>query len=139
MRLWEAAEHKENKKQRVKKVIDGNGLIFFFKKGDSIFGGPEDSRLVFAKMKGPPDEDTPEGWSDDASFMAYDLLKAMGGHPETQNIFGAKDLDDIKLIEPEGIEDLLARCPCKNYSPEGEPELEPANLGIIKLKDKKKQ
>ena len=36
--------------EKVKSFINEH-LVFFFKKGDELFGCPEESRLVFAKMK----------------------------------------------------------------------------------------
>ncbi len=121
----------EDKQNKVKNILDGQNLILFFTKDDGIFGAPEESRVVFAKMKNP-DEDMPDGWADEAQFMATDLIKAMMGD-KTDNIFGAKDLKSIRIQDRDAIEKLLMHHHCEEkpskikQSPEG--------VGIIKLKD----
>ena len=40
------------KLEKIKDIIDGN-LVLFFSKDDEFFGCPEESRLVFAKIKNP--------------------------------------------------------------------------------------
>ncbi len=82
------------RKAAVKSMLDHPGLVIFFKKGNSIFAGPEESRVVFAKLKSD-DEDA--CWKDDASFGGLDLIKAMSGE-KTQSIFGMPDLPNIKII-----------------------------------------
>ena len=132
---------KAEKQGKVKNIIDGKNLIMFFKKGDSIFGAPEESRIVFARMKNPDDDDMPEDWGDDASFSAFDLVKALGGDG-VENLFSLKDLPDIDIITRDEIEHSLMKCPC-----EDQPELPAPTLTIepiskfgtkaINLKDRK--
>jgi hypothetical protein len=107
MDMWdiELAEGEFNGK--IKSLIDGRGLILFFKKGDDVFGCDEDSRVLFAKMKNPKDdEDLPKNWDDDASFMANNLSRAIRGE-STQSIFSKKDLKEIKVIDKEEAEEAL--------------------------------
>ena len=131
-------ESKEEKKNKIRGLLDGQNLILFFKKGDSLFGAPEESRLVFAKMKSP-DEDTPDGWADDANFAAFDLMKALMGD-RVESIFGKKDLKAIDVIEPEEAENMLMQTPdvVKNIITNFKPiKQSKYGLGMLKLKDKK--
>ena len=120
----------------MRNLIDGQNLILFFTKNNNVFGAPEESRLVFAKLK-EPDTDMPDAWGDEANFAAFDLMKALLGD-KVQNLFGKKDLGDIKVIDPEQAEKLLM----KNKQPTMKPT---DNLRVIhgkhgadmlKLKDK---
>lgn len=92
---------------KVKVLLEDNSLVLFFKKGKTIYGAPESSRLVFAKLKNP-DEDTPDGWADEASFVAYDLGKAVHGD-KVQVMFTNKDLDDLKVMDQKQVEKALAK------------------------------
>ncbi len=110
--LWE--EHllkeekkKEDKQGKVKNVIDGQNLIIFFKKGDSVFGAPEDSRIVFARMMNPTDD---EPLPDDASFSAFDLIQALNGN-SAETLFSQPDLAKIDVITRDQAEDALMKCP----------------------------
>lgn len=108
-RLW--LEDKESKQDKVRNLIDGQNLILFFTKGGNLFGAPEESRLVFAKMKDPePDDDMPVGWANDANFAAFDLMKALIGD-RVENMFGKKDMKQIKIIDPENAHSMLMKSP----------------------------
>jgi hypothetical protein len=106
-KVW--LEDKESKQDKVRNLIDGQNLILFFTKGDNLFGAPEESRLVFAKMKSP-DDDMPDGWADDANFAAFDLMKALVGD-RVENMFGKKDMKQIKIIDPEDAHSMLMKSP----------------------------
>lgn len=81
----------------LKQFIEQEQLVLFFKKNNEYFGAGEDSRVVFARLKNP-DEDSNEGWEDEASFMAVNLSKLAGGHP-VQSVFDKKSLKDIKVVD----------------------------------------
>jgi hypothetical protein len=93
------------RQENIKEMIEGNGIVFFFKKGKDIYGGGEGARVTFAKMK-HPDEDLPDGWNEEADFSAINLSKAAKGS-EVKSIFGIKDMDNIKVIDREVAEDKL--------------------------------
>lgn len=145
---WDENILKENKKKqekqsKVKNIIDGKNLIMFFKKGDSLFGAPEESRIVFARMKNPDTDDLPEDWGEDASFSAFDLVKALGGEG-VENLFSLKDLPDIDVVTRDEIENSLMKCPYDDQPQQQLPAptltIEPLNkLGVkaINLKDRK--
>jgi hypothetical protein len=95
------------KKNKIKNLLDNQNLIMFFTKNNKLFGAPEESRIVFAKMKNPEgDEDMPDNWEDEANFMAHDLMNALTGQT-TENIFTAKDLPLIKVLDRNQIEKQL--------------------------------
>jgi hypothetical protein len=92
--------------EKVKSFINEH-LVFFFKKGDELFGCPEESRLVFAKMKNPDDEDS-KGWSDEAAFLAFNLSKALEEDNEApKRLFYKKDMDDLQILDKETLEKAL--------------------------------
>ncbi len=95
--------------EKVRTMIDGN-LVLFFTKDDEHFGCPEESRLVFAKLKNT-DEDTDKSWTDEAAFLALNLSKALSGEDEDEEppkkLFYKKDMDDMKIIDREDLEKIL--------------------------------
>jgi len=126
------------KKNKITNILDGQNLIMFFSKNDRFFGAPEESRIVFAKMKDPGgNEDMPNNWEDEANFMAFDLMNALTGK-DTQNIFSAKDLPEIKVLDRDHMEKHLMHCPDNpNQNINIMPKKDLNSIGMIKLKDKK--
>lgn len=90
---------------RVESMIDHGDYVILFRKGGEIFGGGEDTRVIFAKMK-HPDEDLPKGWEEEASFSADNLNKKLKGEP-AQHVFEKDDLKEIKVIDREDAIDEL--------------------------------
>lgn len=141
MDIWDENTIIENKKKaekqsKVKSIIDGKNLIMFFKKGDSLFGAPEESRIVYAQMKNPDDDWA--GSTDDANFSAFDLIHALNGN-STENVFSMNDLPQIDIITRDEIEDSLMKCPCQAASQPAALEptpIEKFGIGMIKLKDR---
>jgi hypothetical protein len=133
--FFSCEESKEEKKNKVRRLVDGENFILFFQKNGEIYGAPEESRVVFAKMKNP-DKDTPDGWIDDANFIAINLMRAMLGDKITQ-IFSNKDLKTIKVLDKDSIEDLLMKEPSKKKDANLQIKQSPEGKGMIKLKDKK--
>ena len=91
----------DEKKKEVSDHLDGRGCIFFFRAGGTVFGAPEESRLVFAKMKSG-DDDMPADWRARAQFAAIDLAQSLLGRT-AQSVFGAKNLGDIKLLDRDEV------------------------------------
>lgn len=100
----------ENKLQKIKKIVDGDKFILFFKHKNKIFGAPEESRIVFARMKNPDSDDMPENWGDGASFSAFDLIKALNGN-SVENLFSMRELPNIDIITRDEVENLLMKAP----------------------------
>jgi hypothetical protein len=90
----------------VDKILDDDELCMYFTMGDDIFGAPEESRLIFAKVKDPKDED--RGSLKDAMFGAIDLLRSMAGE-KTARLFSMKDVPKIKVIDKKELASLLRR------------------------------
>jgi len=132
--IWDYYLENEEKENKIRNLLNGQNLIFFFKKGNSVFGAPEESRVVFAKMKSP-EEDAVEDWIKEASFAAFDLVKALDGN-EVENIFTAKDLNSIKIIDKEEAEDLLKKRPAKEETPDLKKPHDEEGANVITLKDK---
>ena len=84
--------------------LDANQFILYFKLKDEYFAAGEDSRMVFAQLK-KPDEETPEGWVEQADFSAYNLSKLVEGDPEPVRLFGNDDLKQIKIVDKQEILD----------------------------------
>ncbi len=104
--LWVNYTINENK-EKLKSILKEKGLIFFFKKDDDIFGGPEESRLMFANLKNP-DENTPKGWETEISFLANNLSQflKLGDHLPSK-MFYNRDIKNIRIIPIEDIEKEL--------------------------------
>jgi hypothetical protein len=92
-------------------LLDKHELILFFKKGDDYFGAPEDSRVVFAKLKTDTEDDPMmPGFRQEARFPAFNLIKFLSNDPEksTESVFGIKDLPKISVCtREEAVENML--------------------------------
>lgn len=106
MDTWDEAADQAAKDQ-IKSLLDGGDLIFFFKKGDDLFGSTESSRVVYATMLNP-DEETPKNFVKDANFSAVDLHKALEGFT-VRKMFDHKDLKKIKVMDSDDVYKLLVK------------------------------
>jgi len=92
-------------------LLDKHELILFFKKGDEYFGAPEDSRVVFAKLKTDTEDDPMmPGFRQEARFPAFNLIKFLSNDPEksTESVFGIKDLPKITVCtREEAVDNML--------------------------------
>lgn len=133
MDLWDEAQEKD----KIEAMLGANQLIFFFKKNGTMYGAPESSRLIFARMKNP-DKDTPKTYLDDASFMAINLTKAAQGSEE-KIVFDKADLKDIKIIDQDEVKKFLAKKAGNlkiDLEPEDEPTAPDAPVNINKIIEK---
>jgi hypothetical protein len=92
---WNEAQEKE----KIEKLADEENICFFFVKDDTVYGGTEESRLIFAKMKNP-DADEGKKWIKDANFTGLDLAKTLKGE-KSQKLFARNDIKSIKIISRE--------------------------------------
>jgi hypothetical protein len=93
-------------------LLDKHELILFFKKGDDYFGAPEDSRVVFAKLKTDTEDDPMmPGFRQEARFPAFNLIKFLSEDPErsTESVFGIKDLPKISVCTREEAVDNMIK------------------------------
>jgi hypothetical protein len=103
--IWESSSKDMDMRAKLNGLLDRSDFSLFFQKGDSFFGAPEESRVIFARLKNP-DEDTPEEWVNQASFMAINLDDMDDGRG-IQSVFGGKDLPEIKIIDQGKVVDGL--------------------------------
>ena len=124
---------KGQKQEKVKNIIDGQNLIMFFKRGNGIFGAPEESRITFARLKNPSADGE---FDDEANFSAFDLMKAMQG-ASTENIFSTNDMEEIEVIPRDEVEHLLMQCPDEGNTVNlSSNQDDGSGINVIKLKDK---
>jgi hypothetical protein len=107
----------QDNEDKIKHLIDGHNLILFFKKGDEYFGSGEDGRIVFARIKNP-DEDTPDGWEDEASFSAFNLNKLAKGEP-CQHVIDSNSIKKIKVVDREEVIEKLKNSTESDSKPSG--------------------
>ena len=99
-------EEKNNNKEKLKSIIKSSSVIFFFEKDGEFFAGPEESRVIFAKLK-KPDEDVDTSWEKEASFMGINLSNILKEGNPSKRIFYKKDMKDMKILDKEEIEKKL--------------------------------
>ena len=100
MDKWDESVKKE-RKTKLKDILPS--MLFFFSKDNEFFGGPEEARLMFAKLKTPEDKDIP----DDGGFVAMNLSQALHHDEIPKRIFARKDLDGIQVMDKSDLEKLL--------------------------------
>ena len=129
--LWLETEKKEKdrapKLDKIKTMLDANNFIFYFKRDNNIYAGPEESRVIFARMKNPEDDTNIE----DVNFLAIDLDRALEGE-RAETIMYFKDVPNIKIINRSTAEKELAKrvtnpnkVKINLYRQKDEPDLEP--------------
>ena len=88
-------------KDKLEKMTDEDDISFFFTVDEKIYGGTEDSRLAFARMKSPDKEEDDEAWAKEATFIGLNLEKLAKEGVKEQKIFSQSDLKNIKPISRE--------------------------------------
>jgi hypothetical protein len=119
MKSWREAWDEalsDDQKNKLKMMLDGGNMLFFFDYKNEVFGAPESGRVTFAKMKDPDDPDNTDGWRKEANFMATSLTKAGQGIGQ-QRIFGEKDISDIDVLDKEEAYDRLSEFFSKERKP----------------------
>lgn len=82
-------------KNKLKLILES--FVFFFRFQKDVFGANEASRVTFAKMKDPKDEDNNPAWLKEANFVAVNLNK-LGQGQQVQMIFSNKELGEIGVV-----------------------------------------
>jgi len=96
----------------INNIFDKHELILFFKKGDDYFGAPEDSRVIFAKLKTDTEDDPMmPGFRQEARFPAINLAKIINDDPEnsTESVFSIRDLPKINVCSREDAIDNIMK------------------------------
>ena len=110
MDRWDQIMAINESKDAIEKILDKHEVILFFVVGKELFGAPEPSRLIFAKLNTEDEDDPMEpGFRDEARFSAVNLLRCMEGEDENgiERVFGLKDLPKIKVIDKEGAVKIM--------------------------------
>lgn len=108
MDRWDQHVALEDERNSIGDHLDGNQCIMFFRRGDELFGAPEESRLVFAKLKSK-DDDMHPNWKDDAKFIALNLMQSLLGQ-RIETMFGSKDLPGLELLDRDmAVDELMKR------------------------------
>ncbi len=81
---------------KINALLDSQEFVFFFKFDKSVFGAPEESRIMYAKMKHPTADEKPE--IKDSNFIAVNLNGLLKGEG-SQRIFSNKDLKKIAIMD----------------------------------------
>jgi hypothetical protein len=102
------------KESKIDELIKIQDLIFFFKKGKNIYGGTEENRVMFAKMKDKSDKSPPLSLDEKPTFSAINIKKLIDGHAEDdstsklEKTFSEEDIKKIKIIDLEEIKEKLS-------------------------------
>ena len=131
MDLYDEVLEEEAKENKVRSLLDGH--ILFFKKKAGIFGAPEESRVTFARLKNPEEDDV-SGFQDEATFMALNLLDALTGK-SSQSLFGFKDLPDIKVLDRDECEKILLKKAANPKPVVVKGDIQGDDDGLIKITD----
>jgi hypothetical protein len=99
LNLWDRQtllEEIEDKKNRIKSIIEGGPYILFLrsKGGDDILGADETARVAYARML---DDDEDEADTD--NFMATNMCKMVNGDQDSTTIVNKKDLKKYKVLD----------------------------------------
>jgi hypothetical protein len=120
MDCWDKHCFFEQQEKSINDLMDRHGMILFFKKDNDLFGSPEDSRLIFAKLKNDEEDDPMQpGFKDEAKFLGINILKAMFGSSEdsVENLFGNNDIPHIHVCDREDvIKTIMSHKPKKEKS-----------------------
>ena len=112
------------KESKIDELIKSQDLIFFFKKGKNIYGGTEENRVMFARMKDKSDKSPPLSLDEKPTFSAINIKKLIdspnreGGLPhisakddsvsKLEKTFSEEDVDKIKIIDIKEIKEKLS-------------------------------
>jgi len=116
MALWNYAQAIQEQEDKLNGLLNKHGLILFFTKGKDLYGAPEDSRVIFAKLKSDEDDDPMmPNFRQEARFPAINLFRSMTSGPEdsVESVFGMKDIPLLKVCDREKAIEMLMKCGCE--------------------------
>jgi hypothetical protein len=89
----------------INNLLGQNRLVIFFKKGDDLYGAPEESRIMFAKLKS--EDDDIQSVRDEVQFLAMNLIKSL---VEPSNVvMGSDDMDALKVVDRDEVVEALMK------------------------------
>jgi hypothetical protein len=107
MDAWDVICEEREKISMIHQLLDTQEFVFYFRFDNSVFGSPEESRIMYAKMKHPDKNDAGD-WMDEANFMAMNLDDILMGQG-SQRVFSKKDIKKIKVIDKEEAAEELGK------------------------------
>jgi hypothetical protein len=101
------------KESKIDELVKSQNLIFFFKKGKNIYGGTEENRVMFARMKDKSDKSPPLSLSEKPTFSAINIKRLINKHAEDdlqkiEKTFSEEDVDKMKIIDIKEIKEKLS-------------------------------
>ena len=102
MDQWDEFSEAEDK---INDLFGTNRLVVFFKKDDDFFGAPEESRIMFAKMKN--NDDDISHVRDELQFLAMNLARSL--EEPTRVIMNIEDIEDLKVVGRDEVIDALKK------------------------------
>jgi hypothetical protein len=110
MDRWDMYCAFQEQEDRLNDILDKHELILFFTKGKDLYGAPEDSRVIFAKLKADDDDDPMmPNFRQEAQFRAVNLFKAMSGEEGLERVFNLKDIPELKVVDREKAIDMMLK------------------------------
>jgi len=103
------------KESKIDELIKSQDLIFFFKKGKNIYGGTEENRVMFARLKDKSDKGPPLSLDEEPTFSAINIKKLIDELPDSEDdlqkmekTFSEEDIKKIKIIDLKEIKEELS-------------------------------
>jgi hypothetical protein len=102
------------KESKIDELVKSQDLIFFFKKGKNIYGGTEENRVMFARMKDKSDKGPPLSLDEKPTFSAINIKRLIDRHAEDdstsklEKTFSEEDVDKMKIIDIKEIKEKLS-------------------------------
>lgn len=87
----------------IQRLIDGNELIFFFKKGKELFGATEEGRMAFAVMN---DKSEDNKLKDEVRVHAVNITKSIDGEKSEASL-SREQMSGVKVLEREDVEKAI--------------------------------
>lgn len=116
MENWEYFLEMKGLEDKLNQLLDKHEITLFFTKGDDLYGAPESSRVIFAKLKTDDDDDPMQpNFRQEARFPVINLFRSMNGSPEdiVQSVFGLKEMPDLEVCDREKAIQMLMSNNCK--------------------------
>lgn len=142
MDIWDRHCVLQETRDKIGNMLDAHELSLFFRKGDDYFGAPENSRIIFAKLKNDDDDDEPmmPGMKDQMKFLALNLLKSMSDDESSETMFGMNDLPQISVCDREEVIDkMMSHNPLSKIAQKGKELIVRPVDGDEKKKSAKKE
>lgn len=103
------------KESKIDELMKSQDLIFFFKKGKNIYGGTEENRVMFARMKDKSDKSPPLSLDEKPTFSAINIKRLIDSptvsgdsSPKLEKTFSEEDIKKIKIIDLKEIKEKLS-------------------------------